>query len=72
MEERDGREGRERWKRGKREREKKEEREVREEKEEKLGGQAEFTTQEKKGPHCGPRFSFLNIPTSSGQSVPEG
>ena len=60
---REGKEGRERGERGKRERE---------EKEEKLRGQAEFTTQEMKGPHCGPRFSFLNIPTSSGQSVPEG
>ena len=56
MEERDGRE---RWKREKRGKRGKRERE---EKEEKLRGQAEFTTQEKKGPHCGPRFSFLNIP----------
>ena len=42
---REVREGRER---GKRERE---------EKEEKQRGQSEFNTQEKKGPHRGPRFS---------------
>ena len=49
------RDGRKRWKRGKRGKRGKRERE---EKEEKLRGQAEFTTQEKKGPHRGPRFSL--------------
>ena len=50
---REGREGRE-GRGGRGEREGKEGREGRN------GKEAEFNTQEKKGPHCGPRFSYEN------------